>query len=187
LGLDLIYCPIVLNQLFVAIGRFNASRDYYSDSSGYFREHRLQEDVSFSNLWRRSSQVVRASGCQCTSRNSAEFDPSILKHNGMLESDIKKKSKKIPLLNFSNCNTHRNMSNCVNAMLYIDGTINWVRNTGMSRYLFSSEGKVHNQIREVFVWEVLIHKDPSQKVPSQKEPITKGPITKEPITKRTHH
>ncbi len=100
MGLDLIYCPIVLNQLFVAIGRFNASRDYYSDSSGYFREHRLQEDVSFSNLWRRSSQVVRASGCQCTSRNSAEFDPSILKHNGMLESEIKKKIQKNPPFKF---------------------------------------------------------------------------------------
>jgi hypothetical protein len=47
MGLDLIYCPIVLNQLFVALGLFNASRDYYyySDSFAYFRADRLQEDI----------------------------------------------------------------------------------------------------------------------------------------------
>ncbi len=64
----------------------------------------------------------------------------------------------------------------------MEGTINWARN--LSRYFFLSEGKVQNQIREVFVWEVLIHKDPSQKEPITKGPITKGPIKKvPPITK----
>jgi hypothetical protein len=33
---------------------------------------------------RGSSRVVRASGCQCQSRNSPEFDPSILRHSGIL-------------------------------------------------------------------------------------------------------
>ncbi len=32
----------------------------------------------------RSSRVVRASGCQGQSRNSPGFDPSILRHNGIL-------------------------------------------------------------------------------------------------------
>ncbi len=31
----------------------------------------------------RSSQVLRASGCQCQSRNSPEFDPSIIRDNGI--------------------------------------------------------------------------------------------------------
>jgi hypothetical protein len=30
-----------------------------------------------------SSQVVRASDCQCKSRNSPVFDPSILRHSGI--------------------------------------------------------------------------------------------------------
>jgi hypothetical protein len=30
----------------------------------------------------RSSRVVRASGCQCQSRNTPGFDPSILRHSG---------------------------------------------------------------------------------------------------------
>jgi hypothetical protein len=29
--------------------------------------------------------MVRASGCQCQSRNSPGFDPSIFRHNGLLE------------------------------------------------------------------------------------------------------
>jgi hypothetical protein len=32
-------------------------------------------------MWMRSSQVVRASGCQCQSRNSPGFIPSILRHS----------------------------------------------------------------------------------------------------------
>jgi hypothetical protein len=31
-----------------------------------------------------SSRVVRASGCQCQSHNSPEFDPSILRHSDIL-------------------------------------------------------------------------------------------------------
>ncbi len=31
-----------------------------------------------------SSRVVRASGCQCQSRNILEFDPSIIRHSGIL-------------------------------------------------------------------------------------------------------
>ncbi len=31
-----------------------------------------------------SSRVVRASGCQCQSRHSPEFDPSILRHREIL-------------------------------------------------------------------------------------------------------
>jgi hypothetical protein len=34
-------------------------------------------------LWMRSSLVVRASDCQGQSRNSPEFDPSILRHSGI--------------------------------------------------------------------------------------------------------
>ncbi len=34
-------------------------------------------------MWMRSSQVVRASDCQCRSRNSPGFDPSILRHSGI--------------------------------------------------------------------------------------------------------
>ncbi len=33
--------------------------------------------------WMRSSRVVRASDCQCRSRNSPRFDPSILWHSGV--------------------------------------------------------------------------------------------------------
>jgi hypothetical protein len=32
----------------------------------------------------RSSRMVRSSGCQCLRRNSPEFDPSILRHSGIL-------------------------------------------------------------------------------------------------------
>jgi hypothetical protein len=38
-------------------------------------------DMSF--LWMRSSRVVRASGCQCQSRNSPGFDRSILRQSGI--------------------------------------------------------------------------------------------------------
>ncbi len=31
----------------------------------------------------RSSRMVRASGCQCQSRNSPGFDPSVLRHSGI--------------------------------------------------------------------------------------------------------
>jgi hypothetical protein len=31
----------------------------------------------------RSSRVIRASGCQCRSRNYPGFDPSILRHSGI--------------------------------------------------------------------------------------------------------
>ncbi len=58
--------------------------------------------------------------------------------------NFKKKSQKITFLSFSDYIKQRNMSNCVNATLYKDDTINWARN--LSR-------KVHNHIREVFVWE----------------------------------
>ncbi len=33
--------------------------------------------------WMRSSRVVRASDCQCRSRKSPEFNPSILRHSGI--------------------------------------------------------------------------------------------------------
>ncbi len=57
----------------------------------------------------RSSLVVRASDCQCRSRNSPGFDPSILPHSGIWGAAYKavlntvhrkkeKKSLKIPLL-----------------------------------------------------------------------------------------
>ncbi len=59
------------------------------------------------NLWMRSSQVVRASDCQCQSRNSPGFDPSILRHSGIWGAamkqcgityiKIKNKILKIPL------------------------------------------------------------------------------------------
>ncbi len=35
------------------------------------------------NLWMRSSRVVRASDCQCRSRNSPGFNPSLLPHSGI--------------------------------------------------------------------------------------------------------
>jgi hypothetical protein len=34
-------------------------------------------------LWMRSSRVARASGCQCQSRDSPGFDPSIHRHSGI--------------------------------------------------------------------------------------------------------
>jgi hypothetical protein len=53
----------------------------------------------------RFSWVVRASGCQCLSRNSPGFDPSILRHNGTEGRQMKqcwityiKKSKNPPLI-----------------------------------------------------------------------------------------
>ncbi len=55
----------------------------------------------------RKSLVVRASDCQCRSRNSPGFGPSILKHSGILRAadeavlntvHRRKKIKKIPLL-----------------------------------------------------------------------------------------
>ncbi len=41
----------------------------------------VQWTRSSPSLWMRSSRVVRASGCQCQSRNSPRFDPSILQHS----------------------------------------------------------------------------------------------------------
>jgi hypothetical protein len=35
------------------------------------------------HIWMRSSLAVRASDCQCRSRNSPGFDPSILRHSGI--------------------------------------------------------------------------------------------------------
>ncbi len=53
--------------------------------------------------WMRSSRAVRASGCQCQSRNSPEFDPRILRYSGIWgaadEAVLnKKKNPKIPVL-----------------------------------------------------------------------------------------
>ncbi len=61
-------------------------------------------------MWMRSSQVVKASGWQCQSRNCPRFDPSILRHSKIAESEgrqmkqcwimyIKRKNWKIPPLN----------------------------------------------------------------------------------------
>ncbi len=38
-----------------------------------------------SRMWMRSSRVVRASDCQCQSRNNPGFDPSIFRHSGIWE------------------------------------------------------------------------------------------------------
>ncbi len=40
-------------------------------------------DLRFCPLWMRSSIAVRASDCQCRSRNNPGFDPSILRHSGI--------------------------------------------------------------------------------------------------------
>ncbi len=40
-------------------------------------------DLAEVELWMRSSRMVRASGCQCRSRISPGFDPSILRHSGI--------------------------------------------------------------------------------------------------------
>ncbi len=49
--------------------------------------------------WMRSSRVVRASDCQCQSRNSPEYDARILLHSGIWEAVdeavLKKVHKKI--------------------------------------------------------------------------------------------
>jgi hypothetical protein len=42
-----------------------------------------QEWMRSSQVWMRPSQVVRASGCQCQSRNSPVFDPSLSRHSGI--------------------------------------------------------------------------------------------------------
>jgi hypothetical protein len=55
-------------------------------------------------MWMRSSQVVRASCCQCQSRNCPRLDPSILRHSGIWRAAAKavlnnvhyKKNRKIP-------------------------------------------------------------------------------------------
>jgi len=53
-----------------------------------------------SQVWMGSSQMVRPSGCQCQSRNSPMFDPSILRHSGTwgtaeeaVLNNVKKKKK----------------------------------------------------------------------------------------------
>jgi hypothetical protein len=60
----------------------------------------------FVAVWMRSSRVGRASYCQCQSRNSPGFDPSILRHNeirGAADEAVsnnvhnRKNPKKIPL------------------------------------------------------------------------------------------
>ncbi len=65
--------------------------------------------IRSSQVWMRSSQVFRESGCQCPSRNSPGFDPSILRHSGILGASDeavlnnvhkKRKKKKILLLIF---------------------------------------------------------------------------------------
>ncbi len=44
----------------------------------------LHNNTQVSNrVWRRSSRVVRPSGCQCQSHNSPEFHPSIFQHSGI--------------------------------------------------------------------------------------------------------
>ncbi len=47
-------------------------------------QHRncLRVDESYSRVWMRASRVVRASECQCRSRNSPRFNPGILRHTG---------------------------------------------------------------------------------------------------------
>ncbi len=56
----------------------------------------------------KSSRMVRASDCQCWSRNSPGFDPSILRHSGIwgaaddavLNTVHREKNKKSPCLRF---------------------------------------------------------------------------------------
>jgi hypothetical protein len=52
----------------------------------YLAELRIRSSwmwMRSSLLWMRSSRVVRAPDCQCQSRNSPGFDPSILRHSGI--------------------------------------------------------------------------------------------------------
>jgi hypothetical protein len=60
--------------------------------------------------WMSSSLVVRASGCQCQSRNSPGFDPGILGHSGIwgaadkaVLNNVHNIVQKIPLLQFRVC------------------------------------------------------------------------------------
>ncbi len=63
--------------------------------------------------WMRSSQVARASGCQCQSRNSPGFDPSTLRHTEGRQMKycwitfIKRKTKNPPLLFLQNILRYR--------------------------------------------------------------------------------
>jgi hypothetical protein len=49
-----------------------------------------------SRMWMRSSLVVRASDCQCGSRNSPGFHPSILRHSGTADEIVLNSVQKKP-------------------------------------------------------------------------------------------
>ncbi len=52
-------------------------------SSRNFHTHVSASDLYIPRMWMRTSLVVRASDCQCTSCNGPGFDPSIRRHSGI--------------------------------------------------------------------------------------------------------
>ncbi len=63
--------------------RMRSSRDCGWDQAETVVEIKPKLWWDLTELWMRSCRVVRASGCQCRSRNSPGFDPSILRHSGI--------------------------------------------------------------------------------------------------------
>ncbi len=62
--------------------QMRSSRAWMRSCRAWMRSSRVW--MRSSRLWMWSSRVVRASDCQCQSRNSHGFDPSIFQHNGIL-------------------------------------------------------------------------------------------------------
>ncbi len=109
--------------------------------------------------WTRSSRVVRASGCQCQSRNSPGFDPSILRHSWIWETEDK------AVLN----NVHKNLkkkppfiirsrSHPVGKRLQIDGKSDERSGREAINFLWSAKASfpVWPNVSVTDLWKILI-------------------------------
>jgi hypothetical protein len=72
-------CCLSLSRIREDYGNFQSLPLPFERKNQY--KSMLWEYVNLIHLWMRSSPVVRASDCQCRSRNSPGFDPSILGHS----------------------------------------------------------------------------------------------------------
>ncbi len=73
-------------------GSTNATHEFNIPRKVYFTDYWIHQTCMYRvypqrmrscQVWMRSSQVVRASGCQCQRRNIPGFDPSIFGHSGI--------------------------------------------------------------------------------------------------------
>ncbi len=134
-----LHCNVQTNRDMVAYGFFSSFLDYqflyecfsWSPIPRYFWIKKWKKQTLVSSHRMRSSLVVRASDCQCTSCNGPGFDPSIRRHSGIwgaadeavLNIVRKKQKKNQKIFFFKKC--HYIKQRCHGIPNFVAGTKFW--------------------------------------------------------------